>query len=69
LLILRSPCLHFQLQLWSTFFGGKVKLLVGRAVDRCLKARQRVAAYALIVDAASYMHFGFSRFMDAKFAL
>jgi len=48
---------------------GLGKLLVGCAVDRCLKARQRVAAYALIVDAAFYMHFGFSRFMDAKLAL
>jgi predicted N-acetyltransferase YhbS len=54
---------------------GLGKLLVGCAVDRCLKARQQVAAYALIVDAkddsaaAFYMHFGFSRFMDAKLAL
>lgn len=51
---------------------GLGKLLVGCAVDRCLKARQQVAAYALIVDAkddssaAFYMHFGFKPFMDAK---
>jgi hypothetical protein len=30
---------------------GMGKLLVGCAVDRCLKAREQVAAYALIVDA------------------
>jgi GNAT superfamily N-acetyltransferase len=51
---------------------GLGKLLVGCAVDRCLKARQQVAAYALIVDAkddssaASYVHFGFKPFLDAK---
>jgi GNAT superfamily N-acetyltransferase len=51
---------------------GLGKLLVGCAVDRCLKARQQVAAYALIVDAkddasaAFYLHFGFKPFLDAK---
>jgi len=51
---------------------GLGKLLVGCAVDRCLKARQQVAAYALIVDAkddssaAFYVHFGFKPFLDAK---
>lgn len=51
---------------------GLGKLLVGCAVDRCLKARQQVAAYALIVDAkddasaAFYLHFGFKAFLDAK---
>lgn len=51
---------------------GLGKLLVGCAVDRCLKARQQVAAYALIVDAkddssaAFYIHFGFKPFLDAK---
>ena len=51
---------------------GLGKLLVGCAVDRCLKARQQVAAYALIVDAkddssaAFYVHFGFKLFLDAK---
>jgi GNAT superfamily N-acetyltransferase len=54
---------------------GLGKLLVGCAVDRCLKARQQVGAFALIVDAkddaaaAFYMHFGFNRFMDAELAL
>jgi GNAT superfamily N-acetyltransferase len=51
---------------------GLGKLLVGCAVDRCLKARQQVAAYVLIVDAkddssaAFYVHFGFKPFLDAK---
>lgn len=51
---------------------GLGKLLVGCAVDRCLKARRQVAAYALIVDAkddssaAFYVHFGFKPFLDAK---
>jgi GNAT superfamily N-acetyltransferase len=50
---------------------GLGKLLVACAVDRCLKARQQVAAYALIVDAkddasaAFYLHFGFKPFLDA----
>lgn len=54
---------------------GLGKLLVGCAVDRCLKARQQVAAYALIVDAkndataAFYMRFGFIRFLDRPLAL
>jgi len=49
---------------------GLGKLLVGCAVDRCLKARQQVAAYALVVDAkddssaAFYVHFGFKPFSD-----
>ena len=44
---------------------GLGRLLVGSAVDRCLKARAQVAAYALIVDAknetakAFYEHYGF----------
>jgi GNAT superfamily N-acetyltransferase len=51
---------------------GLGKLLVGCAVDRCLQARQQVAAYALVVDAkddsatAFYLHFGFRPFVDAK---
>lgn len=54
---------------------GIGKLLVGCAVDRCLKARREVAAFALIVDAkdngaaAFYMHFGFKRFVDAALTL
>jgi GNAT superfamily N-acetyltransferase len=54
---------------------GVGKLLLGCAVDRCLKARQQVAAYALLVDAkddaakAFYMHFGFKTLRDAPLAL
>jgi GNAT superfamily N-acetyltransferase len=54
---------------------GLGKLLVGCAVDRCLKAREQVAAYALIVDAKNetakrlYEHFGFRRLMDRDLTL
>ena len=54
---------------------GIGKLLLGCAVDRCLKARQQVAAYALLVDAkddvakAFYEHFGFKTFQDAPLTL
>jgi GNAT superfamily N-acetyltransferase len=50
---------------------GLGKLLLGCAVDRCLKARQQVAAYALLVDAkddaakAFYVHFGFKSLQDS----
>jgi GNAT superfamily N-acetyltransferase len=49
---------------------GVGRLLVGCAVDRCLKAREQVAAYALIVDAKDdaarrfYQHFGFKPRVD-----
>lgn len=51
------------------------KLLLGCAVDRCLKAREQIAAYALVVDAkddaakAFYLHFGFRRLLDAPLTL
>ena len=54
---------------------GLGKLLLGCAVDRCLKARQQVAAYALVVDAkddgakAFYVHFGFKTLHDAPLTL
>jgi predicted GNAT family N-acyltransferase len=54
---------------------GLGKLLLGCAVDRCLKARQQVAAYALVVDAkddvakAFYVHFGFKTLQDAPLTL
>jgi GNAT superfamily N-acetyltransferase len=50
---------------------GIGKLLIGCAVDRCLKARGQVAAYALIVNAKDdvarsfYEHFGFKALRDA----
>ena len=55
--------------------NGLGKLLLGCAVDRCLKARQQVAAYALLVDAkddvakAFYVHFGFKTLQDAPLTL
>lgn len=54
---------------------GIGKLLIGCAVDRCLKACAQVAAYALIVDAkdegarAFYEHYGFAAFADKPLAL
>ena len=54
---------------------GIGKLLVGCAVDRCLKAREQVAAYALIVDAKDevarsfYEHFGFKPLLDSGLTL
>jgi GNAT superfamily N-acetyltransferase len=54
---------------------GLGKLLVGCAVDRCLKAREQVAAYALIVDAKDdvarrfHLHFGFRRLTDRDLTL
>lgn len=54
---------------------GLGKLLLGCAVDRCLKAREQVAAYALVVDAkdraakAFYVHFGFKALQDAPLTL
>lgn len=54
---------------------GVGKVLLGCAVDRCLQARQEVAAYALIVDARDlaaksfYEHFGFVAFEDKPLSL
>lgn len=54
---------------------GIGKTLLGCAVDRCLHARQQVAAYALIVDAKDataksfYEHFGFVAFADRPLSL
>ena len=49
---------------------GIGRILIGSAVDRCLKARDEVASYALIVDAkderakAFYEHYGFTPCAD-----
>lgn len=54
---------------------GLGKLLLGCAVDRCLKAKQQVAAYALLVDAKDdaaktfYLHFGCKTLLDAPLML
>jgi hypothetical protein len=50
-------------------------LLVACAVERCLKAREEVASYALVVDAkgdaakAFYEHYGFSPCIDRPLTL
>ena len=54
---------------------GLGKVLIGCAVDRCLKARQQVAAYALLVDAKNtqaksfYEHYGFTACTDSPMTL
>lgn len=54
---------------------GLGKLIVGCAVERCLQARNQVAAFALIVDAknseakAFYEHYGFRPCVDAPMTL
>lgn len=54
---------------------GIGRLLMGCAVDRCLKAREQVAAYALIVDAKDaqaksfYEHYGFAAFAEQALTL
>jgi GNAT superfamily N-acetyltransferase len=55
--------------------SGIGSLLMGLAVERCLKAKTQVAAYALLVDAENdqaktfYEHFGFVPCMDAPMSL
>jgi len=54
---------------------GLGRLLLGCAVDRCMKARTQVAAYALLVDAkdttakAFYEHYGFTPLADQPLTL
>ncbi|MGH9623889.1 MAG: GNAT family N-acetyltransferase [Bryobacteraceae bacterium] len=49
---------------------GIGRLLIGCAIEGCLKARDEVASYALVVDAkderakAFYEHYGFTPCMD-----
>ena len=55
--------------------SGIGSLLLGLAVERCLKAKAQVAAYALLVDAKNdqaksfYEHFGFVPCIDAPMTL
>ena len=55
--------------------GGVGAVLMGLAVDRCLKARVHVGAYALLVDAkneeatAFYRHYGFKVCADSQMSL
>jgi predicted GNAT family N-acyltransferase len=50
---------------------GYGRVLIGLAVERCLKAREEVAAYALVVDAKDesavdfYRYYGFTACRDA----
>jgi len=54
---------------------GLGSLLIGCAVERCLRARKQVAAFALVVDAknsaakAFYEHYGFTPCVDASMTL
>ncbi|GAB1388849.1 hypothetical protein MASR1M6_10300 [Rubrivivax sp.] len=54
---------------------GLGKLLLGCAVDRCLQAREQIAAHALVVDAIDasardfHAHFGFRPLRDAALTL
>jgi GNAT superfamily N-acetyltransferase len=54
---------------------GLGRLLLGGAVERCLKAREQVAAHALIIDAKDERaqrfcaHFGFRPLQDAALTL
>lgn len=54
---------------------GMGRVLIGCAVDRCLKARQQVAAFALLVDAKNtqaknfYEHYGFTACADSPMTL
>jgi len=55
--------------------AGIGALIIGLAVDRCLKARAHVGAYALLVDAknekarAFYQHYGFTACADSPMVL
>ncbi len=55
--------------------AGLGKVLIGCAVDRCLKARKQVAAFALLVDAKNaeaksfYEHYGFATCADSPMTL
>lgn len=67
------PCIRMgRLAVSSSSRGqGHGRVLVGLAVERCLKARQEVAAYALAVDAKDetavefYRRYGFTACRDA----
>ena len=55
--------------------GGIGAVLMGLAVDRCLKARMHVGVYAMLVDAKSeeasafYRHYGFRVCLDSPMSL
>ena len=67
------PCIRMgRLAVISSSRGhGHGRVLIGLAVERCLKARQEVAAYALVVDAKDesavefYRYYGFTACRDS----
>jgi GNAT superfamily N-acetyltransferase len=71
------PCFRLgRLAAHSSHQGrGLGRLLIGCVVERCLEARQHVAAYALVVDAKSqtaqafYEHYGFIPCLDNPMTL
>lgn len=71
------PCFRMGRLACRTDQRGKGigRLLLGLAVDRCLKAREQVAAYALLVDAKDeqarlfYEHYGFTAFTGRPLTL
>ncbi len=71
------PCFRLgRLAIHSSQRGrGLGKLLIGRAVERCLEAKKHVAAYALVVDAKGedaksfYEHYGFTSCSDNPMTL
>lgn len=71
------PCIRLgRLAVNITAQGSGIgKLLVGLAVERCIEARAKIAAYAILVDAKDesaktfYEHYGFIACMDAPLTL
>jgi GNAT superfamily N-acetyltransferase len=71
------PCFRMgRLACRSDHLGqGLGQLLIGCAVERCLKAREEIASFALVVDAkdaeakAFYEHYGFSPCIDRPLTL
>jgi GNAT superfamily N-acetyltransferase len=71
------PCFRLgRLARSATHRGAELgEMLLGLAVDRCLKARAQVGAYALLVDAKNdaarvfYQHYGFVVCADSPMTL
>ncbi len=71
------PCFRMGRLACSAKHQGKGlgRILLGLAVDRCMQARQQIAAYALLVDAKDeqaarfYQHYGFTALQDMPLSL
>jgi GNAT superfamily N-acetyltransferase len=71
------PCFRMGRLACSAKHQGKGLggILLGLAVERCMQARQQVAAYALLVDAKDeqaaefYEHYGFTALQDMPLSL